>query len=177
MLASVSIHLQISKVKSFSLLGVNEVTPKCRFLYFVSEYFIHAFLTHLKALRHLAILSFLPKKHELMGPLSCQTVSSVHNGWLPPCRPFVVKFCTAQSGTVCTVPALHGPGDGDCVPCILLTAHTLPPASVSSLQTYSPFVPLHLYPVAKQCPPHHVTMGTLELARTKYNFASANMMC
>ena len=96
---------------------MNDGSPSACIINFFLEFFVHE-RPVLKALRHFICLN---QKHELMAPLSCQTVSSVHNGWLPPCRPFVVKFCTAQSSTVCTVPALHGPGDGDCVFCSLLT--------------------------------------------------------
>ena len=124
---------------------------------------MHAFLTRFEGITpfyHSCPRSTSSWHH---SPARRCLVSTMGGCLLPPWRPFVVKFCTAESGTVCTVPALHSS---------VYSAHTLPPASVSSLQTYSPFVP-----VGKQCPPHRVTLGTLELARTKYNFASANMLC
>ena len=132
---------------------------------------MHAFLTRFEGITQFYHSCPRSTSSWLHSPARQCLVSTMGGCLLPPWRPFVVKFCTAESGTVCTVPALHSS---------VYSAHTLPPASVSSLQTYSqysPFIPLHLYPVAKQCPPHRVTMGTLGLATTKYNFASANMMC
>ena len=43
----------------------------------------------------------------LHSPARRCLVSTMGGCLLPPWRPFVVKFCTAESGTVCTVPALH----------------------------------------------------------------------
>ena len=125
---------------------------------------MHAFPTHFEGITpfyHSCPRSMSSWCH---SPARRCLVSTMGGCLLPPWRPFVVKFCTAESGTVCTVPALHrrrGLGT-------VYSAHSShsPPASVSSLQTYSPFVPLHLYHVAKQCPPHRVTLGTLELALT-----------
>ena len=58
----------------------------------------------------------------LHSPARRCLVSTMGGCLLPPWRPFVVKFCTAESGTVCTVPALHRRRGL----CILLTPHTLP---------------------------------------------------
>ena len=124
--------------------------------------------------RQYSILSFWPRSTSswLHSPAR-QCLVSTMGGCLPG-GPLLSSFAQQRPAQFaqsqhCTVPETG----------TVYSAHSShsPPASVSSLQTYSPFVPLHLYPVAKQCPPHHVTMGTLELARTKYIILQVQIWC
>ena len=78
---------------------------------------MHAFLTRFEGITPFYHSCPRSTSSWLHSPARQCLVSTMGGCLLPPWRPFVVKFCTAESGTVCTVPALHSS---------VYSAHTLP---------------------------------------------------
>ena len=134
---------------------------------------MHAFPTHFEGITpfyHSCPRSMSSWCH---SPARRCLVSTMGGCLLPPWRPFVAKFCTAESGTVCTVPALHR-RRGLCILLTLSPSFCLLSANLFTVFTLCSSPPSSC---AKQCSPHHRHPGNAGAARTKYNFASANMMC